>query len=73
VQFYYHYLLPSCFMLSALALALAEMWNRGRRIIPLLVLAGSIAVFVWFWPIISAAPLAGPQSFNHWMLLDSWR
>jgi dolichyl-phosphate-mannose--protein O-mannosyl transferase len=73
VQFYYHYLLPSCFMLGALALALAEMWNCGRRIIPLLVLAGSIAVFVWFWPIISAAPLAGPQSFNHWMLLDSWR
>jgi dolichyl-phosphate-mannose--protein O-mannosyl transferase len=60
-------------MLGALALALAEMWNRGRRIIPLLVLAGSIAVFIWFWPIISAAPLVGPQSFNHWMLLDSWR
>jgi dolichyl-phosphate-mannose--protein O-mannosyl transferase len=73
VQFYYHYLLPSCFMLGALALALAEMWNRGRRIIALLVLAGSIAVFIWFWPIISAAPLVGPQSFNHWMLLDSWR
>ena len=73
VQFYYHYLLPSCFMLAALALALAEWWKNGRKLIPLLVLAGSMAVFVWFWPIISAAPLAGPQSFNHWMLIDSWR
>ena len=73
VQFYYHYLLPSCFLLGALALALAEMWNRGRKTIPLLVLAASVALFAGFWPILSAAPLAGPQSFNHWMWLDSWR
>jgi dolichyl-phosphate-mannose--protein O-mannosyl transferase len=73
VQFYYHYMLPSCFLMAALALALAEMWNRGRRVIPLLVLAASVALFAGFWPILSAAPLAGPQSFNHWMWLDSWR
>lgn len=73
VQFYYHYTLPSCFLMAALALALAEMWNRGRKAIPLLVLAASVALFAGFWPILSAAPLAGPQSFNHWMWLDSWR
>ena len=73
VQFYYHYLLPSCFLMGALALALAEMWNQGRRRIPLLVLAASVALFAWFWPILSAAPLADAQSFNHWMWLDSWR
>jgi len=27
VQFYYHYFLPSCFLLAALALALAELWR----------------------------------------------
>lgn len=73
VQFYYHYLLPSCFLMGALALALAEMWRLGRRAIPLLVLAGSVALFAWFWPILDAAPLAGPQAFAHWMWLDSWR
>lgn len=73
VQFYYHYLLPSCFLMAALALALGEMWKRGRRAIPLLVLAASAGLFAWFWPILSAAPLAGPQSFSQWMWLDSWR
>lgn len=73
VQFYYHYLLPSCFLMAALALALDEMWRRGRKLLPVLALAAGAALFAWFWPIISAAPLAGPQSFNHWMWLDSWR
>jgi dolichyl-phosphate-mannose--protein O-mannosyl transferase len=73
IQFYYHYILPSCFLMGALALALAEMWNRGRRLLPLLVLAASIALFAWFWPLLDAAPLADAQAFNHWMWLDSWR
>jgi dolichyl-phosphate-mannose--protein O-mannosyl transferase len=73
VQFYYHYTLPSCFLMGTLALALGELWKSGRRVIPLLVLAGSVALFAGFWPILSGAPLAGPQSFNHWMWLDSWR
>ena len=73
VQFYYHYTLPSCFLMGTLALALAEMWRNGKRKLPLLVLAASVAMFAGFWPIISSAPLAGPQSFNHWLWLDSWR
>jgi dolichyl-phosphate-mannose-protein mannosyltransferase len=73
VQFYYHYLLPSTFLIGMLALALDAMWRSGRRAIPLLVLAGSAALFALFYPILSAAPLTGPQSFAHWMWLDSWR
>lgn len=73
VQFYYHYALPSMFLLIALALALDAAWRAGWRKITLAVLAINCAVFVWFYPIISAAPLAGPQSFNHWMLVKSWR
>jgi dolichyl-phosphate-mannose--protein O-mannosyl transferase len=73
VQFYYHYLLPGTFLMGALALALDDMWRRGRRRLPLLVLAASVALFAGFYPILSAAPLAGPQSFAHWMWLDSWR
>ncbi len=73
VQFYYHYLLPSCFLMGALALALDQMWRRGRRYVPLLVLAGSVALFAYFWPILSAAPLAGRYTFTRWMWLPSWR
>jgi len=73
VQFYYHYLLPSCFLVAALALALDRLWQRGWRAIPLAVLAGSTALFVFFWPILTAAPLDGPKAFEHWMWLDSWR
>jgi len=73
VQFYYHYFLPSCFLLAGLAMALDAMWRRGKRRVAGGILAGSVAVFGWFYPILSAAPLAGPQSFNHWMWLDSWR
>jgi dolichyl-phosphate-mannose--protein O-mannosyl transferase len=73
VQFYYHYLLPGTFLMGMLALALDDMWRRGYRKLPLLVLAASVALFAWFYPILSAAPLEGPQSFAHWMWLDSWR
>ncbi len=73
VQFYYHYLLPGTFLMGMLALALDAMWQRGRRTIPLLVLVASVGLFAGFYPILSAAPLAGPQSFAHWMWLDSWR
>jgi dolichyl-phosphate-mannose-protein mannosyltransferase len=73
IQFYYHYFLPSCFLLAGLALALDEMWKRGNRKIAVGILVGSLAMFAWFYPILSAAPLAGPQSFSHWMWLDSWR
>jgi dolichyl-phosphate-mannose--protein O-mannosyl transferase len=73
VQFYYHYLLPSCFLIGALALALDAMWQRGRTVLPLLVLGGSMAVFAWFWPVLSAAALPGEMAFEKWMWLGGWR
>jgi dolichyl-phosphate-mannose--protein O-mannosyl transferase len=73
VQFYYHYLLPGTFLMAALALALDARWRRGRRKLALLTLVASVALFAGFYPILSAARLAGPQSFAHWMWLSSWR
>jgi dolichyl-phosphate-mannose--protein O-mannosyl transferase len=73
VQFYYHYVLPSCFLIAALALALDELWRRGWRRVPLGVLAASVALFVYFWPILSAARLDGPDAFTRWTWLESWR
>jgi len=38
-----------------------------------LVLFAACGLFAFFWPILSAAPLAGPKGFEFWMWLDSWR
>jgi dolichyl-phosphate-mannose--protein O-mannosyl transferase len=73
VQFYYHYLLPGTFLLAALALALDAIWQRGNRWLPLAVLAGSAGFFAWFFPILTAAPLAGEMSFLDYAWLESWR
>ena len=74
IQFYYHYLLPGTFLMACLALALDELWARGRRWLPRGVLAVSAGMFLYFYPIISAAKLHhGKQSFAEWMWLKSWR
>ena len=76
IQFYYHYLLPGTFLIGCLALALDELWRKGGRWewVPALSLATAGAMFVWFYPIISAAELhEGRQSYVQWMWLRSWR
>jgi dolichyl-phosphate-mannose-protein mannosyltransferase len=75
IQFYYHYLLPGTFLMGCLALALNELWRKGG-VAPWLsglslVVAG--AMFLWFYPIISAAKLQNKQSYAEWMWLHSWR
>lgn len=73
VQFYYHYLLPSMALLAALALACGALWSRGWRKSATLPVIGSVLMFAWFYPILSAAPLASKYSFTVWTWLDSWR
>ena len=76
VQFYYHYLLPAAFLMVCLALALDALWRRRDRwrwLAPATLLA-SLAVFIHFYPILSAGPLCcGRPSFEYWMWLRSWR
>jgi len=73
IQFYYHYFVPSMALLAALALALDELRARGWGWLSWSVLAGSLALFAWFFPILSAAPLSGERAFEKWMWVDSWR
>ena len=73
VQFYYHYALPSMALLAALALACDALWQNGWRKTALAPVVGSVLVFAWFYPIISGAPLKGPDSFAVWTWLESWR
>ena len=76
IQFYYHYLLPGTFLMACLALALDALWNRSdrKRWLAPAALAVAIAMFAWFYPIISAAALHdGRHSYVRWMWLRSWR
>lgn len=73
VQFYYHYVLPHCFAMGALALGVEELWQRGERLTPAAILLGSTGLFVWFYPILTAAPLAAEQSFLDYAWLVGWR
>lgn len=76
IQFYYHYLLPSVFLTACLALALDALWRSGGkwRALSAASLAAAGAMFLWFYPIISAATLHdGKRSYTHWMWLRSWR
>ena len=72
VQFYYHYFVPSCFLLASLALTLDAMWRSGKRLASGSLIAVSLALFAWFYPILSAAPLDNPDSFRNWTWLASW-
>jgi dolichyl-phosphate-mannose-protein mannosyltransferase len=76
IQFYYHYLLPSVFLMACLALALDAIRLCGGRWrwVPRGALAVSAGMFVYFYPIISAGALhGGKNSYVQWMWLRSWR
>jgi len=76
IQFYYHYLMPGTFLMGCLALALDALRRRGGRWrwAAWGALAVALAMFAWFYPIISAASLRdGKPAYVHWMWLRSWR
>lgn len=73
VQFYYHYALASVFAAAALAVVLSAWWDRGWRWPARIALLAALGMFAGFYPILSAAVLAGNKSFLAWMWLNSWR
>nr|WP_298928903.1 phospholipid carrier-dependent glycosyltransferase [uncultured Erythrobacter sp.] len=74
VQFYYHYVVPSCFLLAALALSLSDLHRSKKyRWMSYAVLGASVAAFAMFFPILTAAPLEGPMSFANWTWIAGWR
>ncbi|QUL38351.1 phospholipid carrier-dependent glycosyltransferase [Erythrobacter sp. JK5] len=74
VQFYYHYLMPSCFLLAALALSLSDIHRSAQyRWISYVVLVGSAAFFALFFRILTAGELEGPMSFAKWAWIAGWR
>jgi len=73
VQFYYHYFLPSCFLVAALALTLDAAWDAGKRKTVLAFMAAALALFAYFYPVLSAMALKDPQDFLYWAWIPGWR
>ncbi|MEM6267046.1 MAG: phospholipid carrier-dependent glycosyltransferase, partial [Pseudomonadota bacterium] len=73
VQFYYHYFMPSCFLLAALALTLSDLHAGKRRWTSYAMLGASVLFFAVFYKVLAAAPLDGPLSFADWAWLQGWR
>ena len=71
--FYYYYHLSGIFLCIALPAAfhLRANGERDSAMFWFAVIAG--ALFLYFQPIISAAPLSNDQAFNRWMWFHSWR
>ena len=71
--FFYYYYLSSIWLPIVIAAACHRFGTgrlRGWDEAMLLLAAG---LFAWFYPILSAAALDGPQAFTRWMWFDSWR
>ena len=73
VQFYYHYLLPSCFLFAALALATEALWRRGWRLPAGALVLGAVGLFAYFYPVLTGAPLAHEQEYLIWAWFPGWR
>jgi dolichyl-phosphate-mannose--protein O-mannosyl transferase len=74
VQFYYHYFVPSFFLLGALALALSDLRRDHRgKWLAWATLAASAGLLALFYRILAAAPLEGAASFLKWAWLAGWR
>nr|MDQ2879210.1 dolichyl-phosphate-mannose--protein mannosyltransferase [Pseudomonadota bacterium] len=70
--FFYYYYLPSIFLALPLA-GVCQHYARGKRAYwdeTFVVICA--VLFAYFYPIISAMPLAGPQSFHRWMWFGTW-
>ena len=74
VQFYYHYFMPSFFLLAALALSASDLYRSAKfRWFGLAIPAASLVMFALFYPILSAGALEGPMSFAKWAWIAGWR
>ncbi|WAT17924.1 glycosyltransferase family 39 protein [Aurantiacibacter sp. MUD11] len=73
VQFYFHYFLAAMVLSAALALAVERLWQRGERVVPWVLCLGSLGFFLYWFPILTAAPLDDPQDFLKWAWTTGWR
>ena len=72
IGFYYYYYFPGLFLTLLIAATFHHAYRDKERWLPAGFLAVSFALFAYFYPILSAAPLLNDQAFLHWMWLSTW-
>jgi dolichyl-phosphate-mannose--protein O-mannosyl transferase len=72
IGFYYYYYFPGLFLTLLIAATFHHAYRLKERGLPAGFLAVSFALFAYFYPIISAAPLPDDQAFQRWMWLSTW-
>jgi dolichyl-phosphate-mannose-protein mannosyltransferase len=73
VQFYFHYFPAGMAISAALALGVERLWQRGERLVPWAISLGALGFFIYWFPILTAAPLDDPQDFLKWAWTEGWR
>jgi dolichyl-phosphate-mannose-protein mannosyltransferase len=68
--FFYYYYLSSIWLCVVLAVAFDRFGRKRHWDAAFLALAGGL--FVYFYPILSAAALPGPRAFVRWIWFSSW-
>jgi len=70
--FFYYYYLSGIWLAPVIAAAF-EHWHGRLRYWDEAYLVVAAVLFIHFYPILTAMPLEGAQSFNRWMWFASWR
>ncbi len=72
IGFFYYYYFPGLILPLLIAATFHHLYRRKERWLPATFMTVSFALFAWFYPILCAAPLDGPQAFQRWMWLSTW-
>lgn len=72
IGFYYYYYFPGLILPLLIAATFHHAYRTKERWLPAAFLVLSFALFVYFYPILSAAALPNDQAFLHWMWLSTW-
>ena len=70
--FFYYYYLPSIWLPIVIAAAFHRFGTGRLRYWDETLLLLAAGLFVWFYPILSASALGGPQAFQRWMWFGRW-
>jgi len=73
IGFFYYYYLSGFFLCLTLVAAIDLFSGSGGRWALPAFVAASAALFVYFYPVLSALPLPTDDSWNRWIWFESWR